>query len=110
MRRILLLVPVALVLLAADICPEPEDVNKADLKKLQGNWELKKATQKGKEDRDLDGMTMVIVTHEMAFARAVADRVNFVDRGKIIEEGSPDAVFDHPQHERTMAFLARIMR
>ena len=57
-----------------------------------------------------DGMTMVIVTHEMAFAREVADRVIFVDRGKIIEEGSPDAVFDHPQHERTKAFLARIMR
>lgn len=57
-----------------------------------------------------DGMTMVIVTHEMAFARDVANRVIFVDRGKIVEEGSPEAVFDHPQHERTKAFLARIMR
>jgi polar amino acid transport system ATP-binding protein len=57
-----------------------------------------------------DGMTMVIVTHEMAFAREVADRVIFVDRGKIIEEGPPECVFDHPQHERTKAFLARIMR
>jgi polar amino acid transport system ATP-binding protein len=57
-----------------------------------------------------DGMTMVIVTHEMAFARDVADRVVFVDRGKIIEEGPPEAVFDHPQHERTKAFLARIKR
>ena len=57
-----------------------------------------------------DGMTMVIVTHEMAFAREVADRVVFVDRGKIIEEGPPEAVFDHPQQERTKAFLARIKR
>lgn len=57
-----------------------------------------------------DGMTMVIVTHEMAFAREVADRVIFVDRGKIIEEGSPDVVLDHPEHERTKAFLARIRR
>jgi ABC-type polar amino acid transport system ATPase subunit len=57
-----------------------------------------------------DGMTMVIVTHEMAFAREVADRVIFVDRGKIIEEGTPESVFDNPQNERTKAFLARIMR
>jgi ABC-type polar amino acid transport system ATPase subunit len=57
-----------------------------------------------------DGMTMVIVTHEMAFAREVADRVIFVDRGKIVEEGSPESVFDNPQNERTHTFLARIMR
>jgi polar amino acid transport system ATP-binding protein len=57
-----------------------------------------------------DGMTMVIVTHEMAFAREVADRVIFVDRGKIVEEGSPESVFDNPQNERTQTFLARIMR
>ena len=57
-----------------------------------------------------DGMTMVIVTHEMAFAREVADRVVFVDRGKIVEEGSPESVFDNPQNERTQTFLARIMR
>jgi polar amino acid transport system ATP-binding protein len=57
-----------------------------------------------------DGMTMVIVTHEMAFARDVADRVIFVDRGKIIEHGSPDAVLDHPKHERTKTFLTRIKR
>lgn len=57
-----------------------------------------------------DGMTMVIVTHEMAFAREVAGRVIFVDRGQIIEEGPPQRVFDHPQHERTKLFLARIMR
>ena len=57
-----------------------------------------------------DGMTMVVVTHEMAFAREVADRVVFVDHGLIIEEGPPDTVLDSPQKERTRAFLARIMR
>ncbi len=57
-----------------------------------------------------DGMTMAIVTHEMAFAREVADRVVFVDRGKIVEDGPPESVFDNPQNERTQAFLARIMR
>lgn len=52
-------------------------------------------------------MTMVIVTHEMQFARDVSDRVLFMDGGHIIEEGSPQAVFDNPQNERTKAFLAR---
>ncbi len=52
-------------------------------------------------------MTMVIVTHEMAFARAVADRVIFMDGGVIVEEGCPDDVMLHPQNERTAAFLSR---
>jgi len=49
--------------------------------------------------------TMVIVTHEMSFARAVADRVIFIDQGKIVEEGAPDAFFDHPKTERARNFL-----
>lgn len=49
--------------------------------------------------------TMVIVTHEMSFARAVADRVVFIDQGKIVEEGTPDAFFDHPTTDRAKSFL-----
>jgi glutamine transport system ATP-binding protein len=56
-----------------------------------------------------DGMTMVVVTHEMGFAREVGDRVLFVDGGRIVEEGTPDAVFNHPQEERTQNFLSKIL-
>lgn len=55
------------------------------------------------------GMTMVIVTHEMGFVRKVADRVVFMDEGRIIEEGSPEQLFDHPRQERTRAFLSAIL-
>ena len=60
--------------------------------------------------RDLaeEHMTMVIVTHEMTFARDVSDRVIFMDKGVIVEEGSPEQVIDHPQHERTKSFLRKI--
>ena len=56
-----------------------------------------------------DGMAMAIVTHEMGFAREVADRVLFVDGGYIVEEGKPDDVFSHPQEERTKEFLSKIL-
>ncbi len=55
------------------------------------------------------GMTMLCVTHEMGFARKVADRVIFMDRGEIIEENTPDQFFDHPQNERTKLFLSQIL-
>jgi len=55
-----------------------------------------------------DGMTMMVVTHEMGFAREAADRVVFMDGGVIVEEGSPEQVFDNPQHERTKDFLGHI--
>ena len=55
-----------------------------------------------------DGMSMAIVTHEMGFAREVADRVLFVDEGKILEQGKPDDLFSHPKEERTKRFLHRI--
>ncbi|MEO5759440.1 MAG: amino acid ABC transporter ATP-binding protein [Mesorhizobium sp.] len=55
------------------------------------------------------GMTMVVVTHEMGFARQVADRVIFMDRGEIVEEGDPDAFFGNPTHERTRTFLNQIL-
>ena len=57
-----------------------------------------------------EGMTMVIVTHEMSFAKEVATRVLFVDGGEILEEGAPEAVFDAPQHERTKSFLSKVIR
>ena len=61
--------------------------------------------------RDLakEDMTMVIVTHEMAFARDVADKVIFMDEGVIVEEGKPDRIFDQPKYERTRQFLSRIL-
>ena len=55
------------------------------------------------------GMTMLVVTHEMGFARAVADRVVFMDQGEIVEAGPPEALFDAPEHERTRAFLSQIL-
>jgi len=56
-----------------------------------------------------DGMTMVVVTHEMGFAKEVGDRVLFVDGGYILEEGTPEQVFDHPQNPRTQSFLSKIL-
>ena len=56
-----------------------------------------------------DGMTMMVVTHEMAFAREVADRVVFMDDGIVVEEGRPEAVLGAPQHRRTRDFLARVL-
>ena len=56
-----------------------------------------------------DGMTMIIVTHEMGFAREVADRVLFMDNGKIAEEGTPAELFDHPQLPRTQEFLSKVL-
>ena len=55
------------------------------------------------------GITMLCVTHEMGFAKAVADRVIFMDQGQIVEQNSPQAFFDNPQHERTKDFLAKII-
>ena len=56
-----------------------------------------------------DGMTMVIVTHEMGFAREVGDRILFVDQGQIVEEGLPAEVFSHPQNPRTQDFLSKVL-
>ncbi len=55
------------------------------------------------------GMTMLVVTHEMGFAREVADRVLFFDQGRIVEEGTPEALFENPQHARTQLFLSQIL-
>jgi polar amino acid transport system ATP-binding protein len=56
-----------------------------------------------------EGMTMVVVTHEMGFAREVGDRVLFVDGGYIVEEGKPDDVFTNPKEERTKLFLSKVL-
>ena len=56
-----------------------------------------------------EGMTMAIVTHEMGFAKEVADRVIFVDDGKIVENGTPENVFNNPTNERTKEFLAKVL-
>ncbi len=56
-----------------------------------------------------EGMTMIVVTHEMGFAKSVADRVLFMDDGEIVEQNSPDVFFDNPQHERTKLFLSQIL-
>jgi general L-amino acid transport system ATP-binding protein len=58
----------------------------------------------------LDGMTMVVVSHEMGFARQVANRMMLMDAGQIIEANEPDAFFNHPQHDRTKQFLSQILR
>ena len=56
-----------------------------------------------------EGMTMVVVTHEMGFAREVADRVIFMDGGYIVEEGTPEEIFSHPKEERTISFLNKVL-
>jgi polar amino acid transport system ATP-binding protein len=56
-----------------------------------------------------EGMTMMVVTHEMGFARSVADRVVFMDRGSIIESGEPESFFKNPQNERTRDFLSKVL-
>ena len=56
-----------------------------------------------------DGMTMVIVTHEMGFAREVADRVVFMDGGYLVEEGTPEEIFEHPKEERVKDFLSKVL-
>jgi polar amino acid transport system ATP-binding protein len=55
------------------------------------------------------GMTMIVVTHEMGFAREVADTVVFMDGGRVVEAGSPEQILEHPQHERTQAFLSKVI-
>ncbi len=56
-----------------------------------------------------EGMTMAVVTHEMGFAREVATRVMFVDQGHILEQGTPEQVFDHPKNDRTKEFLSKVL-
>ena len=57
----------------------------------------------------VEGMTMVVVTHEMGFAKEMGDRVLFLDQGLLVEEGTPDEIFSNPKHERTKAFFSKIL-
>ncbi|MFJ8079427.1 polar amino acid transport system ATP-binding protein [Streptomyces sp. SAI-170] len=61
------------------------------------------------KDLATSGTTLLIVTHEIGFAREVADRIVFIDGGRIVEQGPPEQVLDHPQHERTRDFLAKVL-
>jgi polar amino acid transport system ATP-binding protein len=61
------------------------------------------------QDLANSGMTMIVVTHEMGFARKVADTIAFMDAGLIVESGSPDQVLDHPVHERTKSFFSKVL-
>lgn len=61
------------------------------------------------KDLAKEGMTMIIVTHEMGFAKEVADRVIFMDEGFIVEQGTPDELFNNPKNERTQAFLSKVL-
>ena len=61
------------------------------------------------KDLATEGMTMVVVTHEMGFAREVGDRVAFMDEGLIVEEGTPSQIFDNPQNVRTQSFLSKVL-
>ena len=65
---------------------------------------------KAMKDLAKSGLTMIIVTHEMDFAKEVSDRVIFMEQGVIAEEGSPEQLFEHPTHERTKIFLQRFLK
>jgi ABC-type polar amino acid transport system ATPase subunit len=61
------------------------------------------------QDLARDGMTMIVVTHEMEFARKVANRIVFMDQGVFVEEGPPSVIFDHPVQRRTQEFLSKVL-
>ena len=61
------------------------------------------------KDLAKEGMTMICVTHEMGFAKEVADKIIFIDEGKIMEEGTPDEIFSNPKNERTKSFLSKVL-
>jgi polar amino acid transport system ATP-binding protein len=61
------------------------------------------------KDLAKEGMTMVVVTHEMGFAREVGDRILFIDQGKILEQNAPEEFFKNPKHPRTIDFLSKVL-
>lgn len=71
--------------------------------------EMVKGVLKVIQDLAESGMTCVIVTHEMGFARSVSDRVLFIDNGVVCESGTPEQLFDHPQNPRTQEFLSQVL-
>ena len=91
----------------------------SDLTFLEGDWideptsaldtELVGEVLNVMKDLAKSGMTMIVVTHEMGFARDVADRVIFMADGYVVEEGKPEEMFTNPKNDRTKAFLSRIL-
>ena len=61
------------------------------------------------KDLAKEGMTMVVVTHEMGFAREVGDRILFMDNGNIVEQGTPEEIFSNPKNPRTIDFLSKVL-
>ena len=87
--------------------PEADAVRRADLARSTRSWSARSSTSCRTSPRD--GMTMIVVTHEMGFAREVGDPLVFMDDGVVVESGDPREVLANPQHERTKAFLSRIL-
>lgn len=78
-------------------------------RKLLRGRQYRKDGQTHEKELAQSGMTMVVVTHEMAFAREVGSRVLFMDAGKIGEQGTPEEIFDHPQSARLQDFLKKVL-
>ncbi|KHD35347.1 amino acid ABC transporter ATPase [Clostridium acetobutylicum] len=96
------------VAIARALCMQP-DIMLFDEPTSALDPELVGEVLKVMKDLAREGMTMVVVTHEMGFAREVSDRVIFMDGGKIVEEGKPEDIFNNPKEERTRAFLNKIL-
>ena len=71
--------------------------------------ELVKEVLDTMKDLAREGMTMIVVTHEMGFAKEVGDRLIFMDEGVVVEDGMPEAMFNNPQHPRTQDFFSKIL-
>ena len=97
------------VAIARSLCMQPKIMLFDEPTSALGPEMVKEVLDVMVELAEESGMTMLCVTHEMGFARKVADRVIFMDRGEIIEQNTPDQFFDHPQNERTQLFLSQIL-
>ena len=82
---------------------------RSDENLLKDKTELTEVQRILMKDLANDGMTMAVVTHEMGFAREVATRVLFMDEGNIMEQGTPEQIFNDPQNERTKEFLSKVL-
>ena len=96
------------VAIARSLCMKPE-IMLFDEPTSALDPEMIKEVLEVMQELAAEGMTMVVVSHEMGFARNAAHRVVFMDAGKIVEQGPPDQIFGNPQHDRTKLFLSRIL-